>query len=301
MNMTLLVLAAGIGSRYGGLKQMDPVGPAGEFLIDYSIYDALRAGFNKVIFVIRRSIEADFKERIGKGLGRNVNVEFAYQELTDLPDGFEVPSDRVKPWGTAHAVLVSRESVQYPFCVINADDFYGRQSYEVVAGFLRGTAPTESRYSVVGFTLRRTLSEHGSVARGICEADADGFLTSVAERTRIEKSGDGARYASADGKWSDLTGDELVSMNMWGFCPTIFHHTDVAFRRFLSANAANPKAEMYIPIVIDEVIKKRLGTVKVLKSEGEWFGVTYPADKPRVVEKIRALVASGEYPSNVKF
>ncbi|TFH16333.1 MAG: nucleotidyltransferase [Lentisphaerales bacterium] len=301
MNMTLLVLAAGIGSRYGGLKQMDPVGPSGEFLIDYSIYDAIRAGFNKVVFVIRRSIETDFRERIGKGLGRNIETEFVFQELTDLPDGFEAPDGRSKPWGTAHAVLVSKKAVREPFCVINADDFYGRQSYEVVAGFLRGTAPAEPIYSVVGFTLRGTLSEHGSVARGICEADKDGFLTSVAERTRIEKSGTGARFALGEDKWSDLTGDELVSMNMWGFTPRIFDQTETAFRTFLSDNAGNPKAEMYIPIVVDDVIKQRLGTVRVLKSDGEWFGVTYPADKSRVVEKIGALIASGEYPSNVKF
>ncbi len=299
MKPTLVVLAAGIGSRYGGLKQIDPVGPSGEIVIDYSIYDALRAGFGRVVFVIRREIEADFRAKIGAHLEGRIPVAYVYQDLADLPPGYSVPGDRKKPWGTGHAIRSCRDAVHEPFAVINADDFYGRESYRFLGQFLGGVAAADARYAMVGFRLRNTLSEHGHVARGICAADAGGFLQGVVERTKIEQTPAGARFATADGGWAPLTGSEIASMNMWGFTPTLFGHLEREFRSFLDRSAGDAKAEFFIPTVVDNLIRGRQATVRVLETPEIWFGVTYPADKPVVVDGIRARIAAGTYPERL--
>ena len=310
MKPSLVVLAAGIGSRYGGLKQMDPMGPSGEFIIDYSIFDALRAGFDEVVFVISRQVEKDFKTVIGARLERRIRVRYVLQELTtDLPAlksseahtsgpaRMAVPADRKKPWGTAHAVLVCHQAVKGPFAVINADDFYGRESFRVLADFLSQRSNDETRYSMVGFRLRNTLSEHGHVARGVCDVDDRGCLRHVEERTKIEKAGTGARVAAADGSWQSLTGDEFVSMNMWGFTPSLFRFLSDEFQLFLSSSGANPKAEFFMPTVVDKLIREGKATTDVLTTPETWFGVTYPEDKPIVVRQIRRLVDAGAYPA----
>ena len=299
MKPTLVVLAAGIGSRYGGLKQIDPVGPSGEIVIDYSVFDAIRSGFGRVVFVIRREIEADFRAKIGSHLEGRIAVDYVHQDLGDLPGGFAVPADRQKPWGTGHAIRSCRAAVREPFAVINADDFYGAKSYRALGDFLGGLAASEARYAMVGFRLRNTLSEHGHVARGICSADAGGFLQGVVERTKIEQAPGGARFATADGGWAPLTGDEIASMNMWGFTPTIFEHLEREFRGFLGRSGSDPKAEFFIPTVVDTLIRGRQATVRVLETPEIWFGVTYPADKPVVVDGIRARIAAGIYPERL--
>lgn len=299
MSLTLVVLAAGIGSRYGGLKQVDPVGPSGEIVIDYSIYDALQAGFDRLVFVIRRQIETDFKAAIGARFEKRAAVEYVYQELESLPPGFAVPVGRQKPWGTGHAVLTAKHAVKEPFAVINADDFYGRESFYVLAQFLGQVSVRQLRYSTVGFILRNTLSEHGYVARGICDVDSKWMLRSVVERTRIEKEGNAARFLGEGGQWRPLTADELVSMNMWGFTPTIFDHMERQFPEFLKASAANPKAEFFIPTVVDRLIREGKATVEVLETPEKWFGVTYREDRPVVAEGIRRLITSGVYPERL--
>ena len=300
MSLTLVVLAAGIGSRYGGLKQMDPMGPSGEFILDYSIFDALRAGFDEVTFVVSRQVEADFKAVIGARIERRLRVQYVVQELTTgLPAGVAVPPDRKKPWGTGHAVLVCRNAVRTPFAAINADDFYGRESFRALAEFLEKRSPAEPRYSMVGFLLRNTLSEHGHVARGICDVDAGGLLRRVVERTRIEKAPDGARFTDDSGKWQPLTGNEIVSMNMWGFTPAIFQSLADGFPRFLAAAAGHPKAEYFMPSVVDELIRNGAATTAVLPTPDTWSGVTYPADKPVVVQRIRGLIEAGIYPASL--
>jgi UTP-glucose-1-phosphate uridylyltransferase len=299
MSKTLIVLAAGIGSRYGGLKQIEAVGPHGAIVIEYSVYDAIRAGFDRVVCVIRRDIEDDFRKIVSSRFERHIPVDYVVQVMGDLPPGFSVPPDRKKPWGTGHAVLACRDVVKAPFAVINADDFYGRRSYEALGAFLNGVKADSSDYSMVGFTLRNTLSEHGHVARGVCEVDAKGRLTRVVERTHIEKFGAGARIIEADGAHHDLTGDEVVSMNMWGLTPSLFNHLGREFNAFLKANAANPKAEFFLPTVVDGLIHAGNATAKVLSTPELWFGVTYPQDKAIVVEGIRALVAEGIYPEKL--
>ena len=299
MNPTLVVLAAGIGSRYGGLKQMDPMGPSGEFIVDYSVYDALRAGFDRVVFVVSRRIEDDFKKVIGARLEKRVAVDYVRQELDALPPGFSVPADRQKPWGTGHAVLVCREAVKAPFAAINADDFYGRQSFQALGDFLRKRRVDEARYAMVGFLLSHTLSEHGHVARGICDVDNGGFLKTVVERTKIEKTPDGARFATEDGGWQRLTGGEQVSMNMWGFTPSVFGHLSEKFPKFLAAAAGNPKAEFFMPTVVDQLIQEKKATAEVLRTSDVWFGGTYPQDKPTVVNRVRELEQSGAYPARL--
>jgi UTP-glucose-1-phosphate uridylyltransferase len=300
MSLTLVVLAAGIGSRYGGLKQMDPMGPTGELIIDYSVFDAIRAGFDTVVFVISRKIEPDFKPLIGARLERRVRVQYVIQELTsELPAAFAISPDRKKPWGTGHAVLVCRSAIQTPFAVINADDFYGHRSFVALAEFLKKRSVDETRYSMVGFLLRNTLSEHGHVARGICDVDGRGLLRSVVERTRIEKTPTGARFAMNEAQWQTLTGNEIVSMNMWGFTPSIFRFLSDEFPRFLSSAASDPKAEFFIPSVADKLIQEKKSTVEVLKTPESWFGVTYQEDKPIVVRQIRHLIESGIYPSRL--
>jgi hypothetical protein len=296
MKPTLAVLAAGMGSRYGGLKQIDPVGPCGETIMDYSIFDAVRAGFGKVVFVIRKDIEAAFKESIGARFEKRLPVEYVYQELNKLPPGIVLPTSRTKPWGTAHAVLMAAEAVNEPFCVINADDFYGADSYRTLAAHLISGS---NDYAMVGFLLRNTLSEFGSVARGLCRTSPDGYLSGVEELTRIERDGDGARYTDAEGKAHPLSGDETVSMNMWGFNAGFFGHLMREFQAFLDMNLNSEKAEFFIPTPVNALVSGGKERLKVLRSSANWFGVTYREDRPRVVESIRALVAKGDYPERL--
>lgn len=294
MQKSLVVLAAGIGRRYGGLKQMEPVGPSGEFIIDYSVFDAVRAGFEKVVFVIRRDIEAAFRETLGSRLEPHVSVSYVFQELSDLPAGFSLPPQREKPWGTAHALLACAQSVDGPFAVINADDFYGRESYAMLARFLDDTAEDSARYAMVGFRLLHTLSDHGHVARGICTVDAEGDLDTIVERTRIVKKTDGA--------WCEeqaLTGDELVSMNLWGFKPSVFGALSMQFAEFLQAHGGDPNAEFFIPSVVNTLMGDGRVTVRVLTTGSRWFGVTYKPERAVVEAAIGRMVAAGEYPVNL--
>ncbi|MBA4386647.1 MAG: nucleotidyltransferase [Verrucomicrobia bacterium] len=300
MNLTLVVLAAGIGSRYGGLKQVDPVGPSGEFVVDYSVFDALRAGFDNVVFVIRRDIEEAFRSTIGARVEKRVPTRYVYQELTDLPAGFSLPADRRKPWGTGHAILVCKEAVKTPFATVNADDFYGRHSYKVLADYLRQTATDTARYCMVGYVLNNSLSGHGSVARGICSADSEGNLRRVVERLKIERR-DGKVQCQGDGEGEtlELSGSETASLNMWGFKPSLFAHLDREFREFLGKSGSNPKLEFFIPDVVDLLINRKQATVKVLQTTSVWFGMTHPQDKAEVVGRIGDMVKAGDYPDNL--
>ena len=293
---TLLVMAAGMGSRYGGLKQIDPVGPSGETLMDYSIFDALRAGFGKVVFVIRGDIEAPFKETIGARFEKRVPVEYAYQELNKIPPGFTVPEGRSKPWGTTQAVMMAEGAIHEPFAVINADDFYGAEGYRVLAGHLTSGSPD---YAMVGFMLRNTLSDFGSVARGVSKADNNGYLETVVELTNIERDANGAKNTDPAGNVTKLTGDELVSMNMWGFNPEIFPLLRTRFKAFLERSGGELKSEHYVPTAVNELVSSGQARVKVLRTNDAWFGVTYREDRPRVVDSIAALIAKGKYPSKL--
>lgn len=288
---TLVLLAAGMGSRYGGLKQVDPVGPSGETLLDYSIFDALRAGYGRVVFIIRHDIEAQFREVVGRRFEGRVAVDYAFQELNDLPAGFKVPEGRTKPWGTTHAILAAESVVREPFTVINADDYYGRSSFQSMAAHLTSGSPD---LAMVGFQLKNTLSEHGTVARGICTVGADGYLTSVEELTKIEKTPTGAR----DGD-RVFTGEELVSMNFWGFHQHIFPELRASFTAFLERAGNELKSECYIPATVNELMRAGKAKVKVLSSRDPWFGVTYREDKPRVVESIARLIQRGDYPAKL--
>lgn len=297
MNPTLVVLAAGIGNRYGGLKQMDAVGPSSETIVDYSIFDAARAGFNKVVFVIRRSIESDFREVYLDKLAKKIDVDYVFQEIEDVPSGLSVPAGRKKPWGTSQAVLVSRSKVRAPFAAINADDFYGQEAFQVMAAFLRGLGTGDLSYSLVGYDLETTLSEHGTVARGVCDVDGTGYLKGIVERTRIERSADGIVYQDDKGRQTPFHGRETVSMNFWGFTPTFFGFAAEAFERFVREKADDPKVELYIPLVVNDLIKTGRARVQVLPSGQKWFGVTYKDDKPMVVAELKKLVDAGLYPS----
>lgn len=293
---TLLVLAAGMGSRYGGLKQIEPVGPGGEAIIDYSIYDAMRAGFGKLVFVIRKDIEKPFKEFVGARFEKRIPVEYVYQELDMLPAGFSVPEGRTKPWGTTQAILLAENVVKEPFAAINADDFYGAESYKVLADHLKSGS---SDYAMVGFVLRNTLSDFGSVARGVCQVSNDGYLKGIIELTSIAKEGDHAKNTDGEGKETILTGNEPVSMNYWGFRPKIFPQLREYFTKFLQANGKDLKKECYIPSTVNEIIVAGQGKVKVLRSNDPWFGVTYREDHPHVVESIRKAVQAGRYPEKL--
>ena len=299
MKPTLVVLAAGMGSRYGGLKQIDPVGPNGEIILDYSIFDALRGGFGKVVFIIRKDIEKDFREVVSKRWEGRVPVEYVYQQLDAIPAPYSVPEGRTKPWGTGHAVMCARDKVNEPFAVINADDFYGRSGYAKLGAALAENAdPNE--FFMVGFPIRNTLSEFGAVSRGICRISADGFLEEVVERTKIEALGGGrAVFTDENGVRVELCGDEISSMNFWGFKPTLFDSMGGMFEDFLSKRGTELKSEFYIPFVVAELVRTGRARVKVLSSGDAWFGVTYREDKPRVQADIKALVASGVYPENL--
>ncbi len=293
---TLLVLAAGMGSRYGGLKQIDPVGPTGETIIDYSIFDALRAGFGKLVFVIRKDIEPQFREIIGTRFEKRIAVEYAYQELDKLPPGFSLPAGRTKPWGTTHAILMAAGVVKEPFAAINADDFYGQQAYQLMAQHL--TSGTTD-YAMVGFILRNTLSQFGSVARGVCRVDANNHLTNVVEMMKIEPDGGGAKDTAPDGRITKLTGDEAVSMNFWGFTPALFPQLQTQFEAFLKKSGHELKSECYIPSTVNDLVVNGQAKVKVLRTNDSWFGVTYREDRPQVVESIRQLIAQGKYPEKL--
>ena len=290
-------MAAGMGSRYGGLKQIDPVGPSGEIVIDYSIYDAIQAGFRKVVFIIRRDIEDDFKAVIERNIAGKIEVEYAFQDLTDIPEGYGVPEGRSKPWGTAHAIYACRDLVKEPFAVINADDFYGDQSFRVLAERLRNTDPASNDYCLVAYVLRNTLSDHGSVTRGVCNIE-DELLDTVVERMQIEPHDGQARYKEDDA-WHPLTGDEPVSMNMWGFTPTLFDHIGSAFPGFMKEHGTEIKSEFLIPELIDTLIRNETIKVGALHSDARWLGVTYPEDKAVVAAGIQAIVDQGAYPADL--
>ena len=293
---TLLILAAGMGSRYGGLKQIDPVGPAGETIIDYSIYDALRAGFGKLVFVIRKDIEQQFREIIGARFEKRVAVEYVFQELDKLPPGFSLPAGRTKPWGTTHAILMAEQAIKEPFAAINADDFYGQQAYKLLANYLTSGS---SDYAMVGFILKNTLSDFGSVARGVSRTDAADYLTSVVEMMKIERDGAAAKNTDAEGNITRLTGDEAVSMNFWGFTPAVFPQLKTKFTEFLKKSGGELKSECYIPSTVNDLVVAGQAKVKVLRTNDSWFGVTYREDRPMVVESIRKLIAHGDYPEKL--
>ncbi len=293
---TLLILAAGMGSRYGGLKQVDPMGPHGETVLDYSVFDAKRAGFGKVVFVIRRDFEDEFKTKVGSRFDNHIQVEYAFQSLDDLPAGYTIPEGRAKPWGTTHAVLAAEKAIREPFAMINADDFYGRDAFAKLASDLGQPRPQDGtgHWSMVGFQLRNTLSENGSVARGVCTSK-NGKLASVTEMTKIVKTANGARNDEDPSRPVELTGGELVSMNFFGFTPDLFTQLHAEFEKFLKGSIGDLKAECYIPKVVDSLIRDGKAEVEVLETSGSWFGVTYPEDKPIVVASIKRLVDAGEY------
>lgn len=299
MKPTLLVLAAGMGSRYGSLKQVDPVGPSGETIIDYSIYDAIRAGFGKVVFVIRKSIEKEFNEIFIKKLNGKIETDYVLQDLDKLPDGFELPAGREKPWGTGHAVLVAKEAIHTPFAVINADDFYGRSAFEEAARFLSKQAVDAPTFCMVGYLLKNTLSEHGSVSRGVCSTNKQGHLTGIVERTKIERTTAGIAFVDEQGQNLPLTGDETVSMNFFGFTPLFFEHLENGFKQFLEKEIQLPKSEYYIPSEVNHQIETGNATTQVLTSKDQWFGVTYKEDRPTTVSKIQELIDQGLYPAKL--
>ena len=296
---TLLVLAAGMGSRYGSLKQMDGVGPNGEAIIDYSVYDAIRAGFGKVVFVIRHSFEADFKEVFNaERFGGKIEVKYVFQELDYLPEGFALPEGRVKPWGTNHAVMMAADVINEPFAVINADDFYGRTAYTTIADYLSQLTESEGHYCMVGYQVSKTLSENGTVSRGVCTVDEEGNLRGMVERTQIERV-NGTILLHDGGADEPLAEDTPVSMNLFGFTPDYFAHSKAFFKEFLAASIGDLKAEFYIPRMVNKVINDGTATMRVLKTTSDWFGVTYKEDKPMLVAKIEELIEAGEYPRNL--
>ena len=300
MKPTLLVLAAGMGSRYGSLKQIDPVGPSGETIIDYSIYDAARAGFGKVVFIIRKSFEQDFKDIFITKLQPYIPVEYVFQEIDNVPEGLSFSPDRSKPWGTAHAILMAKDIIHEPFAVINGDDFYGSDAFKTMADFLNSlTADQQTQSSLVGYHVGNTMSENGTVSRGVCQEDADENLVSVTERTNIQYIDGGIAYQETDGEPVFLDPETLVSMNFWGFTPEYFKQTESMFIDFVKANSDNLKAEFYIPTAIDKLISSSAATVKVLRSSAKWFGVTYKEDKPLVIEKLAQLIKAGIYPAQL--
>lgn len=299
----LVVMAAGMGSRYGGLKQIDAVDEQGHIIIDYSIYDAVRAGFDKVIFIIKREIEEDFKRVIARCTDKVKNVEFVYQELNKIPDNFTVPEGRVKPWGTGHAILCCKDKIKGPFAVINADDFYGREAYKVIYDFLSSEEDNQEKsYAMVGYQLMKTLTDHGSVARGICDLDENGYLSNITERTKIEKTADGARYYDDEtDEWVDISSDRTISMNFWGFQASIMEELEKELDSFLRTEVKNNplKSELLLPSVVQRMIEANKAQVKVLSSKDQWFGVTYKEDKEIVVSKIQKLKEQGIYPTRL--
>lgn len=300
MKPTLFVLAAGMGSRYGGLKQLDPLGPQGQTIMDYSIFDAIRAGFGKVVFVIRKDFEEDFRRSILSKYEGHIPVEVVFQSTDKLPEGYTCPEERTKPWGTNHAVMMGADVINEPFAVINADDFYGRDAFAVIAADLMRERTRKGDYSMVGFRVGNTMSENGSVSRGVCSVNADGNLTKVVERTGIAYDEDHRIcFLDENNETEYLDPSTPVSMNLWGFTPDYFSYSDREFRRFLDKCLTMPKAEFYIPTAIDTLINSGEATVKVLDTTSRWFGVTYAADRQGVVDKLAALHAAGEYPDTM--
>lgn len=296
---TLVIMAAGMGSRYGGLKQIDPIGPGGEIILDYSVYDAVKAGFDKVIFVIKEEIEKDFKEIIGNKFDGVVDIDFAYQDINNLPEGFTVPEGRVKPWGTGHAVLSCKGMIDGPFAVINADDYYGRETFELIYNELNKEKAVSDKYGfcMVGFRVENTLTENGTVARGVCQTSADGYLTDIVERTKIAIR-DGKIMFTEDGEsWTEIPEGTTVSMNCWGFTPVMMDELESRFAACLEKNKDNMlKCEYFLPFVVDELLKEDKAEVTVLSTKEKWYGVTYKEDKAVVVSAIREKVEKGEYP-----
>ncbi len=302
MKPTLLLLAAGMGSRYGGLKQLDGLGPNGETIMDYSIYDAIKAGFGKIVFVIRKDFEKDFKEKILSKYEGHIPAELVFQSLDALPEGFTVPEGREKPWGTNHAVMMAKDVIKEPFCVINCDDFYNRDSFMVLGKFLAELPENaKNTYAMVGFRVGNTLSENGTVARGVCSTDESGLLTTVVERTEIMRVDGKVCYKDEQGQWVAIADNTPVSMNMWGFTPDYFEYSKAYFKEFLAdeKNRTNLKAEFFIPLMVNKLVNDKTATVKVLDTTSKWFGVTYSADREGTVERIQSLVNEGMYPAKL--
>ena len=299
MKPTLFVLAAGMGSRYGGLKQLDGLGPNGETIMDYSVFDAKRAGFGKVVFVIRKSFEEDFRTIVLKKYEGVIDTEVVFQDITDVPEGFTYNPERTKPWGTNHAVLMGKGVILEPFAVINADDFYGKDAFEVMAEFLRGVVGKQNEYCMVGYRVGNTLSESGSMSRGVCVVDEKGNLTNVVKRTSIERKGDDIIYIDENGNEVAIGENTPVSMNMWGFTPDYFDYSLEDFKKFLTEYGQELKSEFFIPLVVNNLIVAGKATCKVLDSSAKWFGVTYAEDRPEVVAKIQALIEGGVYPAKL--
>lgn len=298
MKPTLLILAAGMGSRYGGLKQIDKIGPSGEAIIDYSIYDAIRAGFGKVVFVIRPELEDDFRNFFGTKLDGKIDMEFVYQTIDNVPKGIEITTDRQKPWGTAHAILVAKDAINEPFAAINADDFYGADAYKTVADYFK-TNQKSTDHCMVGYQLDGTLSDFGTVSRGVCKTDENGFLQQIEEVTKIRKKDGDIGFEDADGSWRLLTGKEIVSMNIWGFYPEMFRVFKEGFEQFIREAKDDPKAEYFIAWPLMDMMQNNKGRIKVLETAAEWFGVTYKEDKASAIEKINQLIAAGRYPKKL--
>ncbi|MEA1928041.1 MAG: sugar phosphate nucleotidyltransferase [Candidatus Auribacterota bacterium] len=298
---TLVIMAAGIGSRYGGLKQLDAVGPSGEIIIDYSIYDAIQAGFGKVVFVIRPDIEAAFREKIGNRIGEEIETAYVFQTLDDLPEGFSLPAGREKPWGTGQAVLICREEIDRPFAVINSDDFYGAISFAGLAEYLRKASDRDGvgDYCMMGFILKNTLSEFGTVSRGFCRVNGDGYLEDIQERLKIKKEGEKVSYTENGEDWIEEDPGSTVSMNMWGFTPGIFPELEKGFSAFLKEKIKITKSEYLLPEEVGSMIREKKATVKVIPTAEKWFGVTYPKDKPHVQAAISRLVNERVYPENL--
>lgn len=300
MKPTLFVLAAGMGSRYGGLKQLDPLGPSGQTIMDYSIYDAIQAGFGKVVFVIRKDFEQDFREKILSKYEHRIPVEVVFQSVDALPEGYTCPADRTKPWGTNHAIMMGAKAINEPFAVINADDFYGRDAFEVIARELSRPRNRKGDYCMVGFRVGNTVTANGTVSRGVCTADTNGLLTSIVERTDISVEADGKIVCTGDnGQQISLDAKTPVSMNLWGFTPDYFDYSEREFRTFLDAKLNTPKSEYYIPSVVDTLVNNGEATVKVLDTTSQWFGVTYADDRQGVVDQLAALHAAGQYPEKM--
>ncbi len=299
---TLVVMAAGIGRRYGGLKQIEPVGPNGEIIIEYSVYDALRAGFGRVVFVIKESMEQVFRERVGRTIEGQCETAYVFQRLDDVPEGFEVPPGREKPWGTGHATLSCRHVVRSPFAVINADDFYGRAAYQALGDYLKNAQDRDGVYDIcmVGYVLGNTLTDHGHVSRGVCVVDEDGYLVDVREHTRVQKFGEVVKYTEDGENWTKISADSVVSLNTWGFTPSIFAELEARFARFLRENGDNlQKAEYFLPNVVGDLVKEEKARVRVLPTDERWFGVTYQQDKPRVKQAIQDMIQRGVYPQKL--
>ena len=297
MKPTLVILAAGMASRYGSMKQVEGFGPSGETIMDYSIYDAIRSGFGKVVFIIRKEFEKNFREIVGKDIEGRIEIEYVFQELNKYAEGFDIPKERTKPWGTAHAVLCAEEKVKEPFAVINADDFYGKDGFDKAYKFLVNDCNPKT-YSIIGYELLNTLSEHGTVNRGVCEVDDKGNLVSVVERLNVSRQGNKV-VCNDEHLPKELSLDTPVSMNFWCFDPSLFDYTKTTFKEFLAQNVSNPKAEFFIPIVADKYIKDGEGVIKVIPTSAKWFGVTYKEDAPMVRASLRKLIDAGEYPENL--